>query len=59
MAKIIRKEFDLYGRKQALINSCRDYLGSYYDPYEDPAMVIIKELWRKLRKIGHLRLVKG
>jgi hypothetical protein len=59
MAKIIRKEFGLYERNQALINSCRDYLGSRYDPYEDPAMVIIKELWRKLKKSCHLRLVKG
>ncbi len=59
MAKIIRKEFGLYDRNHPLINSCRDYLGSQYDPYEDPAMIIIKELWRKLRKVSHLRLVKG
>ena len=44
MAKIIRKEFRLYNQNATLINSCRNCLGTDYDSYEDPAMVIIKEL---------------
>ncbi len=59
MAKVIRKEFGLYGRNRALINSCRSYLGRQYDRYEDPAMVIVKELWKKLKNVYHLRLVKS
>ena len=59
MAKVIRKEFGLYDRNQALINSCRSYLGDQYDRYEDPAMVIVKELWKKMKGVYHLRLVKG
>jgi len=59
MAKVIRKEFGLYDRNKALINSCRGYLGDQYDPYEDSAMIIVKELWKKLKSVYHLRLVKG
>lgn len=58
MAKIIRKEFGLYNQNVTLINSCQNYLGTEYDSYEDPAMVIIKELWKKVRRVHHLRLVK-
>lgn len=58
LAKIIRKEFGLYNQNLKLINSCRSYLGTIYDSYEDPAMVIIKELWKKVRRVHHLRLVK-
>jgi hypothetical protein len=57
MAKIIRKEFGLYSGNTELLKSCYDYLGKEYDSFEDPAMVIVKELWKKV-KIGHsLRLV--
>lgn len=59
MAKIIRKEFGLYSQNATLINSCRNYLGTDYDSYEDPAMVIIKELWKKVCRVHHLRLVKS
>ncbi len=58
MAKIIRKEFGLYNQNETLISSCQNYLGTAYDSYEDPAMVIIKELWKKVRRVHHLRLVK-
>ena len=44
MAKTIRREFGLYSGNTALLNSCSSYLGKKYDAYEDPAMVIIKEL---------------
>ena len=58
MAKTIRKEFDLHNGNDELLKSCLSYLGSEYDSFEDPAMVIIKELWKKV-KTGHsLRLVE-
>lgn len=47
MAQINRKEFGLYKKNATLISSCQNYLGTKYDPYEDPAMVIIKELWKR------------
>ncbi len=60
LAKSIRKEFGLYNDNEPLIASCRSYLGKEYDPYEDLAMVIIKELWKKVRRSSHpLRLVKS
>lgn len=58
MAKIIRKEFGLYDGNTTLLESCCSYLGKEYDTYEDPAMVIVKELWKKIRKTHNLRLVK-
>jgi len=58
MAKAIRKEFGLYNGNTALLKSCSSYLGRQYDTYEDPAMVIIKELWKKIQKSHSLHLVK-
>jgi len=58
MAKVIRKEFGLYNGNDKLLKSCSSYLGSEYDSFEDPAMVIIKELWKKVKKGHSLRLVK-
>lgn len=58
MAKVIRKEFGLYNGNDALLKSCFSYLGSEYDSFEDPAMVIIKELWKKVKKGHSLRLVE-
>ncbi len=58
IAKVIRKEFGLYNGNTALLASCRSYMGNEYDLYEDPAMVIIKELWKKVKKSHHLRIVK-
>ena len=59
LAKSIRKEFGLYNGNERLIRSCQEYLGREYDTFEDPAMVIIKELWKKIRTKHHLRLVKS
>lgn len=59
LAKSIRKEFGLYNGNDHLITSCQRYLGRSYDHFEDPAMVIIKELWKKIREKYHLRLVKA
>jgi len=57
MAKIIRREFGLYNGNAGLLNSCYGYLGKEYDAYEDPAMVIIKELWKKVKHRHTLHLV--
>jgi len=59
LAKTIRREFGLYNGNDHLINSCRSYLGREYDSFEDPAMVIVKELWKRIRNKHHLRLVKA
>ena len=56
-AKIIRKEFGLYSGNGELLHSCQSYMGREYDEFEDPAMIIVKELWRKVRKKHRLRLV--
>lgn len=58
MAKIIRKEFGLYDGNTHLLESCCSYLGKKYDRYEDPAMVIVKELWTKVKRSHNLRLIK-
>ena len=59
LAKSIRKEFGLYSGNEHLIRSCQHYLGREYDTFEDHAMVIIKELWKMIRKKHHLRLIKN
>lgn len=59
LAKSIREEFGLYNGNESLISSCRSYLGRDYDSYEDPAMVIIKELWKKIKRNHRLRVVKA
>ena len=58
MAKIIRKEFGLYNGNDELLNSCSSYLGTEYDSFEDPAMVIVKELWKRVKRGHSLRLVE-
>jgi hypothetical protein len=58
MAKTIRKEFGLYSNNSDLLNSCFGYLGREYDAFEDPAMVIMKELWKKVKRTHNLHLVK-
>lgn len=58
LAKTIRKEFGLYSGNDELLASCSRMLGSTYDRYEDPAMVIVKELWKKIRKKHQLRIRK-
>ena len=58
LAKSIRREFGLYNGNDHLLESCQPYLGREYDSFEDPAMVIIKELWKRIRDKYHLRLVQ-
>lgn len=58
LAKTIRKEFGLYSGNKKLLESCSSYLGHEYDRFEDPAMVIVKELWKKIKQGHQLRIVK-
>lgn len=58
LAKTIRKEFGLFSGNKGLLNSCFSYLGNGYDKYEDPAMVITKELWKKIKRNHKLRIIK-
>ncbi len=57
MAKIIREEFGIYSGNRELLNSCCKYIGQKYESYEDPVMVIIKELREKAQKTHTLHLV--
>lgn len=58
MAKVLRREFGLYNGNEELLRSCHDYMGQEYDRFEDPAMIIIKELWKKVRNKHRLHLVE-
>ena len=57
MAKTIRREFGLYNGNGELLKNCCSYLGREYDTYEDPAMVIMKELWKKVKRTHNLHLI--
>jgi hypothetical protein len=57
IAKPIRKEFGIYNGNTKLLDSCCRYIGRKYKSYEDPEMVIIKELWNKAKKTHLLHLV--
>ena len=57
IAKTIRKEFGIYSGNTELLDSCCRYICRKYQSHEDPAMVIIKELWKKARKTHLLHLV--
>ncbi len=59
LAKTIRKEFGLYSGNGELLASCSSLLGTTYDRYEDPAMVIVKELWKKIKQKHQLRIFKS
>lgn len=59
IAKNIRKEFGLYSGNTDLLKNCSEYLGREYDSYEDHAMVIVKELWKRIRRSHSLHLVKS
>jgi len=59
LAKSIRQEFGLYTGNQHLIDSCRSYMVKEYVRFEDPVMIIAKELWKKVQRTHFLRLVKS
>lgn len=58
IAKPIRREFGIYTGNTELLDSCCRYIARKYESYEDPVMVIIKELWKKAQKNHLLHLVK-
>ncbi len=58
LAKTIRREFGLYNGNHELLASCSSFLGTSYDKFEDPAMVIVKELWQKIRRTHCLHVIK-
>ena len=58
LAKTIRREFGLYSGNLELLASCSGFLGNGYDRFEDPAMVIIKELWKKIKHSHRLHVIK-
>ncbi len=59
LAKTIRKEFGLYNGNSDLLKSCCSYIGRKYEDYEDPVMVIMKELWKKAKQTHSLHLIKS
>jgi hypothetical protein len=56
MGDYIREKFGLWGKNEALIASCRAVEGPNYEGI--PSMVIVRELWKKLRRTDRLRVVK-
>ena len=56
IAKPIRKEFGIYNGNTKLLDSCCRFIARKYASYEDPVMVIIKELWKKAQKKHLLHL---
>lgn len=57
VAKTLRKEFKLYSGNTKLLDSCCRYIGWKYQDQDEPAMILIKELWEKVKKNHVLRLV--
>jgi len=54
----IRQQFGLSSGNQKLLDACRDYSGKPHLDADGAAMLIVRQLWRRLRKIGHLRVIK-
>jgi hypothetical protein len=56
----ITEEFDLLTGNDALLSSCREIAekNSEAAQKEDPAMTIIREIWKKLKTTHMLRVVK-
>lgn len=54
----IRQQFGLSSGNQKLLDACRAYAGKQNLDADGAAMLIVRELWRRLRKMGHLRVIK-
>ncbi|MFC1866537.1 YpsA SLOG family protein [Thermodesulfobacteriota bacterium] len=54
----IRDKYDLWGGNEELIKDCCFISGAGYLHPDDAAMVVIKELWQRLRDTHTLRVVK-
>ena len=46
----IRDDFGLWARNEALLQSCRELSGNKDFHVDDASMVIIKALWKKVKK---------
>lgn len=57
MGNAIRKEFRLMTENPELLDSCHSLAAARNEPEADPAMVIIKEMWRQLKETHRLRVV--
>lgn len=55
----IRNQFGLWTGNKALMESCRAVSGKDHIHEDEAAMIIIKELWKRLRETNSLRVVKG
>ena len=53
----IQSEYRLWGN-DPLINACKDFASRNNVPYDEPLMVIIWALWKKLQGANLLRVVK-
>ena len=54
----VRNEFGLWGENRDLMESCRSVSGEAYLHEDDAAMVIVTELWERVRESHVLRVVK-
>ena len=54
----IRQQFGLGSGNQKLLEACREYAGKPHLDADGAAMLIVRELWWKLRRMGHLRVIK-
>jgi len=58
MAETIREEFHLNGVNLKLLASCRRHMREMRYPLMDPAMVIVRKLWEKVRRTYRLRVIE-
>jgi len=54
----ISEQFGLNKGNQKLLDACRVFSGKPNLDADGAAMLIVRELWRRLKKIGHLRVIK-
>ncbi len=54
----IRQQFGLNSGNQKLLEACRLFSDKPNLDADGAAMLIVRELWRRLRQMGHLRVIK-
>ncbi len=54
----IASDFRLWGGNDALLNACLEALDHSEEDDDDPTMVIIRAMWKKLQETHVLRVVK-
>jgi hypothetical protein len=58
LGNYIRNKFGLYSGNDTLMQSCREILNKNKIQEDEASYIIIRELWRKLRRTHSLRIVK-